>query len=59
MTKTTPFEEGLLVKVPPVSLLKWYSVLSPISDEDQTTVIPHRLYSILTIFMSAIGSSKK
>lgn len=33
--------------VPPVSLLKWYFVLSQASDEGQTTVILHKLYSIL------------
>jgi hypothetical protein len=36
----------------PVSLLKWYFVLSPTSDEDQTTVIPHKLYSYFTIVVS-------
>ena len=38
--------------VPPVSLLKWYFVLWPISDEGQTTVKPHMLYSILRSFVS-------
>lgn len=33
--------------VPPVLLLEWYFVLSPISDEGQTTATPHKLYSIL------------
>ena len=43
----TPFEASLLTMVPPVSLIWWNFALSPISDEGQITVIPHKLCSII------------
>ena len=44
---------------PLVSLLKWYFVLSPTSDEGQTTVIPHKLYSILQFLSAMVLKSLK
>ena len=44
----TPFGPSLLTMVPPASLMRLYFALWPISDEGQITVIPHKLYSVIS-----------